>query len=207
LIILLVSTFAKADGFGEYSGFLIYNLSINSSQTEAWTLLNTYSYNITFYVLPPTFSGVNGSNVTPTLKFSALNGTIGGDSTYQINVTAYIPIGTPANATWQGYATAFANSAKQGNSTARIQIGTAKLIKIRTYPEPVKKTASTTSTTTTISPQPAASQQSPNNNSSNNSMEYFAIIAVLGAGLVGALAYILGSRNRGGNTTTSRKKN
>jgi hypothetical protein len=197
ILLLVFALIIKADGFGEYSGYLIYDIPINSSHTEAWTLINSYNYTLSFYIQPPNLT-IGSSNVTPTLKFSELNGTIAPDSNYQINVTVFIPVGAATNTTWQGYATAFASGHNQSNSSAKIQIGTAKLIQITSEPQVVIKKKTTISTTTnTTAPTTLIETSAPS--SGNGVSDTTLIIAVLGAALVGAIAYILGSRNRNNN--------
>ncbi|MGI0100573.1 MAG: hypothetical protein ACREBH_02540 [Candidatus Micrarchaeaceae archaeon] len=182
----------KAQGFGEYSGFLIYNVSINSSHSEYWTLINNYNYSVNFTVIQPNLT-IASSNVTPVLTFSALNGTIGPGQNFEINVTVFMPKGVAVNTTWHGYATAFASPTGNQSGAAKIQIGTAKYIQITSEPEVVikPKTTVSTSTNTTVAQQ----QQSTNNNTPGYLSTV--IIVVLALALVGVIAYVLGGRNKG----------
>ena len=191
MAMLVPVSIPRAQGFGEYAGFLIYNISINSSHTEYWTLINNYNYTVSFYVMPPNLT-IASSNVTPVLAFSSLNGTIGPGKSFQINVTAFIPIGAAVNTTWHGYATAFASTTGNQSGSAKVQIGTAKYIQIRALPEAVKKTktVSSTSANTTVQQIPQSS------NSGTNSSTI--IIMVLVLALVGVIAYMLGGRGSGG---------
>ena len=204
MVVVLMVAIAKADGFGEYSGFLIYNISINSTHTEAWTLINSYNYSLKFSITPPNLT-INSSNVTPTLTFSTLNGTIAPDSNYQVNVTVFIPPGATTNTFWQGYATAFAVSASnQSNASAKIQIGTAKLIQITAEPEVIKKakttsTASTTVTSSAATTSIAAAASSPGIGDST------LIIIVLAIALIAVIAYILGGKRRSSDSDKKKK--
>jgi|GEM_PF-3660733 len=203
---------AHAGGFGEYAGYLVFNTSVNSSQTEAWTLINQYNYSITFTVTAPNLT-INASNVTPVLTFSALNGTIPAGSNYQINVTAFIPYGAPANTVWSGYATAYA-SGGGGNGSVKIQIGTSKFIKVISRPyvppkvKPKPKSQSTNSITNNTSNTLGASSEPANNNS--NYLIY--VVIILAMALIGAIAYILGmksgkSEKTANNTSARTRKN
>lgn len=193
LLALMIT--ARAGGFGEYAGFLVYNQSINTSKTEYWTLVNQYNYSVAFRVIPPILN-ISSTNVTPNVTFSALNGTINPNSYYQINVTVFIPYGAPSNTFWSGYATAFASSAN-GNSSEKIQLGTAKLIEINSEPYIPPKAKKTTSTTTIIQTSNTLSQ---NGNISLNDSTLIIIVLVIA--LVGTFAYILGSRPRRTPTKT-----
>jgi hypothetical protein len=197
IILLGISTIASANGFGEYSGFLIYNISINSSHTEAWTLLNSYNYSIGFYIVPPNLT-INSSNVTPDLTFSTLNGTIARDSTYQVNVTVFIPVGATANTFWQGYATAFATvPSNQSNASAKIEIGTAKLIQITAEPQVIKKKKVTTTIANSTTPTNNQSTQASSASAPSGTVgvSYTDIIlGVIIVALVAAVAYMAGNR-------------
>lgn len=190
--LLAFSAFVKADGFGEYAGYLIYNISINSSHTEAWTLINQYNTSIKFVITPPNLT-INASNVTPVITFSVLNGTIPPNSNYQINVTAFIPYGAPANTVWTGYATAYASNANTSGSV-KIQIGTSKFIKIISEPyiPPKPKKLPKTQQVNSTSNNTIGPNQVPSN-SSNNYLIYAVI--VLAMALVAAVAYILGMKS------------
>lgn len=207
MVLVLVVTVAEANGFGEYSGYLVYNISINTSHTEAWTLINSYNYSLTFRIVPPNLT-IGSSNVTPTLNFSVLNGTISADSNFQVNVTVYIPPNATVGTFWQGYATAFAASASnQSNASAKVQIGTAKLIQITAEPEVIKKPKTTTTQSTTVTSVASTTSIAVAAASSTGISESTLIIIVLAILLIAVIAYVLGSKRRGSDSDNSKKKN
>ena len=123
-------------GFGEFEGNLVYVLSSGSSHTEYWTLVNKFAYPVTFYIVPPNFSG---SQTPPTLVFSELNGTIPAQSNLTISVIAYSPSWTAYlfdtnSSHWSGYATAYASGTTTNAGGASIALGTAKLIMVTFKP-------------------------------------------------------------------------
>jgi hypothetical protein len=217
-IVLSFSTVAKADGFGEYAGFLIYNQSINTSHSEYWTLVNQFNKTLSFTISEPNIT--QNATVYPNITYRSQNGTIlipstifypSGDlltegktyyippeSTYTINVTVFLPIGVTVNHTWSGYSEAIA-STSSGNSSASVNIGTAKLLEINSEPQIIKKQKTTTTiptntTNTTKNTTKVVTVSSPVNNSSSTVMTLEYVVITLVIVIVAFMAYMLGSR-------------
>lgn len=146
-------------GFGEFAGQIIYNMSIGSNQTYYWTLVNYYNHTEAFYILPANL-GKNTSS--PIIKYSAncitsdlcvipaANSSNGGEGTYQINLTVFIPLNQSIiNHTFSAYATAYVPPVNPQTGIAQIQQGTAKLIEI-TAIQSTTTTSSSTSSSSTI---------------------------------------------------------
>ena len=196
LLLPVLAAMPSAQGFGEYSGHLIYNVSVNSSHTEYWTLINNYNYSLSFYIVPPNLTS-SSSNVTPELTFSVMNGSIGPGKTYTINVTAYVPAYATPGTTWQGYATAFANPSGNQTGAARVQIGTAKYMQITAEPAAVKKSIKATTTIPAAS-NATAGQQTATHASQGSEQEgiIIGIIIALVVVLIAGVSYAIGSRGR-----------
>jgi hypothetical protein len=121
--------------FGEIAGQLHTNVSVGSSNSVTFTLVNDGSTPIRFEILtPPQFQSATPNTVVPVVTASPMNGTIAPSSEFSINITVYVPAAknnTPGTR-WTGIiqAVVVSNSSGLISSGANIQEGVAKIITI-----------------------------------------------------------------------------
>ncbi len=134
LTLSAMSSLAYAQ-FGEIAGQLHTNVSIGSSNSVSFTLVNGGSTPIKFQIIPPPqFQSATPNTVVPTVTANPMNGTITPGSEFTVNVTVYVPSSknnTPGTQ-WTGIiqAVVVSNSPSLSGSGANIQEGVAKIITI-----------------------------------------------------------------------------
>ncbi len=131
----LISSLAYAQ-FGEVAGQLFTNVSVGSTNTVTFTLVNSGATPIRFEIVPPpTFRSSTSNSVPPTVTASPMNGTMAPSTEFRINVTVYVPNAknnTPGTQ-WIGVIQAIVlsnSSSTLSGSGANIQEGVAKIITI-----------------------------------------------------------------------------
>ena len=134
LVVSAMSSLAYAQ-FGEIAGQLHTNVSIGSSNSVSFTLVNGGSTPIRFQIItPPQFQSATPNTMAPTVTANPMNGTITPGSEFTVNVTVYVPSSknnTPGTQ-WTGIiqAVVVSNSSSLSGSGANIQEGVAKIITI-----------------------------------------------------------------------------
>lgn len=139
-LVVLILTFSAMSSlayaqFGEIAGQLHTNVSIGSSNSVSFTLVNGGSTPIKFQIIPPPqLQSATSNTLVPTVTANPMNGTITPGSEFTVNVTVYVPSSknnTPGTQ-WTGIiqAVVVSNSSSLSGSGANIQEGVAKIITI-----------------------------------------------------------------------------
>jgi hypothetical protein len=130
---LSVVTFAQ---LGEEAGQPFLNVSVGSSATFNYSILNSGSSQIPFTVVLPTLNTIP-NNATPTVRVTPMNGTLAPHSSQVVSITAYVPSGDKPHLKWQGVLSVI-ESAPISNVTsgagAVVRAGVAKIVTIESEP-------------------------------------------------------------------------
>jgi hypothetical protein len=113
---------------GEVAGPLNFNVSVGSSASLQYTLINGGSQPIHYQIVLPSLNIVPNSTA-PTFTVSQMNGTISPQSQLVINVTAYMPSNDKPGMHWGGILQAVeVSNITISGSGAVIHQGVAKLV-------------------------------------------------------------------------------
>lgn len=137
LVVLLfaLSTVAYAQ-LGEQAGEPFFNISVGSSSTFNYSILNSGSTPINYTVILPKLNTIP-YNATPTVAVTPMNGTLGPDSQQVISIRVSIPSSDKPHLKWQGILSVVETSAATNITSgagAVIREGVAKIVTIESAP-------------------------------------------------------------------------
>ncbi len=132
ILIFILSTtvlVAAHAQIGEVAGPINFNVSLGSSQTLQYTIVNGGSAPMNFYIKAAITSSIK-NETTPTITAFPANGTILPHQQYAINLTVHMPSNDKPGLTWQGTAQALEASNITAPGGAVIQTGVLKGITV-----------------------------------------------------------------------------
>ncbi len=134
-LFIVSGTLAYAQ-LGEQAGQPFFNISVGSSSTFNYSILNSGSAPIGYSVVLPTLNTIP-NNATPTVAVTPMNGTLAPDSQQVISIRASIPSSDKPYLKWQGVLS-IVETAPVANVTggagAIIREGVAKIVTIESAP-------------------------------------------------------------------------
>ncbi|MCL5680207.1 MAG: hypothetical protein M1465_02620 [Candidatus Marsarchaeota archaeon] len=134
-LFLILGTMAYAQ-LGEQAGQPSFNISVGSSSTFNYSILNSGSSPIPFKVVPPTLN-IIPHNATPIVTVVPMNGTLAPNSQQVISIRVSIPYSDKPYLKWQGILSVVEVSPTQnitGGTGAVIEAGIAKIVTIESAP-------------------------------------------------------------------------
>ncbi|MCL4373958.1 MAG: hypothetical protein M1360_04830 [Candidatus Marsarchaeota archaeon] len=135
-LLLFSFSFVSYAQLGEQAGQPFFNVSLGSSQTFNYTILNSGSAPIGYQVVLPTLNTIP-HNATPTVIVTPMNGTLAPNSQQRISVTVFMPGSDKPYLKWQGVLqvveTATVSNATSGMG-ATLRAGVAKIVTIESAP-------------------------------------------------------------------------
>lgn len=136
LILLFSLTFITYSQLGEVAGQPFFNVSLGSSETLNYTIINSGSTPIGFKVIPPSLNTIP-HNATPTVVITPMNGTLAPNSQQKISITVYMPSSDKPGLKWQGITQVLQTSTQQINGSGMgvtLREGVAKIVTIESAP-------------------------------------------------------------------------
>ncbi len=121
---------------GEQAGQPFINVSVGSSGTFNYSILNSGSTPIAFKVILPTLNTIP-HNSTPVVTVTPMNGTLAPNSQQKISISVYISGSDKPGLKWQGVlqvVEATPSQVSSGSMGAAIQAGVAKIVTITSAP-------------------------------------------------------------------------
>ncbi len=128
LLLLGLAVVAHAQ-LGEVAGPLSFNVSIGSSQTLNYTIVNAGNNSINFYIKDAITSTIK-NETTPTITASPMNGTILPHQQYSVKIDVSMPSGDKPGLLWQGTLQALESTNVTAPGGAVIQTGVLKGITV-----------------------------------------------------------------------------
>lgn len=137
LVVLLfaLSTVSYAQ-LGEQAGEPFFNISVGSSSTFNYSILNSGSTPINYTVILPKLNTIP-HNATPTVTVTPMNGTLGPSSQQVISIRVSIPSSDKPHLKWQGILSVVETSAATNITSgagAVIRAGVAKIVTVESEP-------------------------------------------------------------------------
>ncbi len=114
---------------GEVAGPINFNVSLGSSQSLQYTIVNGGGTPINFYIKAAITSSIK-NETTPTITANPVNGTILPHQQFPINLTVLMPSSDKPGLTWQGTVQALEASNLTAPGGAVIQTGVLKGIMV-----------------------------------------------------------------------------
>ncbi len=135
LLPLMLFPLASAQ-FGEVAGQLFANVSVGSSNTVTFTLVNSGSTPISFeVVVPPSYTTSSSNTVFPQVTTNSKYGTVQPGSEFTVTLNVYVPSAkeNKPGTEWVGIVQAIMvkNNSNITGSGANIQAGVAKILTVR----------------------------------------------------------------------------
>ncbi|MGC8652082.1 MAG: hypothetical protein ACP5UH_02420 [Candidatus Micrarchaeia archaeon] len=135
-LLLFSLSFVPYAQLGEQAGQPFFNVSIGSSETFNYTILNSGPTPIGYQVILPALNTIP-HNATPTVVVTPMNGTLAPNSQQKISVTVFMPGSDKPYLKWQGVLqvveVASVVNASSGMG-ATLRAGVAKIVTIESAP-------------------------------------------------------------------------
>ena len=135
IFLFIFSTLSFAQ-LGEEAGQPFINVSVGSSATFNYLILNSGSNSIAYQIILPTLNNIP-KNTTPTVLVTPMNGTLAPHSQQLISIAVQMPSSDKPYLKWQGILQVIEISAQQNSTSgmgAVIREGVAKIVTIESLP-------------------------------------------------------------------------